>query len=341
MRENDQMFQDFEKVKNFQKEVINPVLPNAKFASSLMFTSPEEAAKNFTGDLSPIKLFQNSPYEYKGEYKFIHFTSLFGLKAILESGFLRMSEFGNLIDNNELLFSSSIFEDNMLFEVTKDKIKTLKNNVFCLSLCESTDDTLKNNFMWEIYGDKGKGVIIEIEFTKNNPDFFLLGSILYGNENLNPIREIKRLTEEFASKNDDFIPNNFPEFLLELQAFHKSKKYNSENEVRFLMKEKKQQYDEHKLETIYKDFNSKQEVKYFNKLFLKGQHPYLKTDDSQNKIKILNEFPQIEIKKIILGFNISIENKVDIYSLLNKIKTEHNYDFEVWQINDDKKIFPM
>ncbi|GGA81262.1 hypothetical protein GCM10008015_22540 [Flavobacterium palustre] len=342
MRENDQMFQDFEKVNDFQKEVINPVLPNAKFASSLMITTPGEAAKNFKGDLSPIKLFENSPYEYKGNNKFTHFTSLFGLKAILESGFLRMSEFGNLIDNNELLFATSVFEDNnILFKITEDKIKALKENVFCLSLCESKDKTHKNNFMWEVYGDKGKGVIIEIEFTKNNPDFFLLGSVLYGNKKLKPIREIKRLTEEFASKNDNFIPNNFPEFLLELQAFHKSKKYNHENEVRLLMKENKQQYDEHKLETIYKDFNSNQEVKYFNKLFLKGKHPYLKDYESQNSIKILDEFPQIEIRRVILGYNISVENKVNITDLLQKIKHDNDYDFEIWQINNDKEIFAM
>ncbi|MCW2119504.1 DUF2971 domain-containing protein [Flavobacterium sp. 7A] len=342
MQDNERIFSDFENVDKFKREVLNPILPKAKFSSCFMQSTPGVPADDFSGQLSPIHLLKGSVYEYKGDNSFIHYSSLFGLKAILESGFLRMSEFGNLMDKKELNFASTIFEDNnSLFRIDEDTITVLKENIFCLSLCESNEETKRNDFMWEVYGDKGKGAIIELKLTKKDPEFFIQGKVLYGNEKLNSIREIKNLTEKFAAENNNFIPNNFAEFLIELQAFHKSKRYSIENEVRFLMKENKQQYDEHKLETIYRDINSNQEVKYFNKLFLKGRHPYLNSDQTKNNRKVLDEFPQVEIKRVILGFNISIENKVDIYTLLNKIKVQHNYDFEISQINDDKEIFPM
>lgn len=330
-------------VDKFRKKVIHPFFPNADFKSTFMVSSPDEPATSFEGKLSPINLFKDTDYEYRGEGKFIHYTSLFGVKAILETGYIRMSEFGNLIDKNELQYASKIFIDNPVFQIKKEELEQLKENVFCLSMCKSSDKTKQNAFMWEIYGDKGKGVVIEFELTKKDPTHFLLGNIQYGEKNLRKLRELKKNAENFKKENNDFFPNNFAELFMEIKSFHKSKRYDTEKEVRLFLKTDKLQYEEHKLESIYKDINSKQEVKYFNKLYLKGRHPYEEKEINTNEhnYSYFDEFPQIEIKNIILGFNISVENKVAITDLLNEIKAIHNYEFEILQINNEKEIIKM
>lgn len=332
-----QISKDFERVDHFISTVIHPVLPNAKLKESFINGAP---TTYFEGKLSSGELFKKTDYEYKGDGKFIHYTSLLGLKTILDSGFLRMSEFGNLIDKNELHYAASVFSENPIFSFDKTKTEQLKDSILCLSICESNERTKKNDLMWEVYGDKGKGAIIEFELTKKDPYFFILGKMQYGIEGLKPLSELKKLAENYINNKDNVMfPNNFPELLLELQSFHKSKRYEGENEIRLLLKRNK----EFPEDTIYEDINSNQEVKYFNKLFLKGRYPYAEDEIKPNEygISIFDEFPQIEIKNIILGFNISVENKIAITDLLNEIKAKHNYEFEIFQINDEKEIIKM
>lgn len=329
---NDSWREAFQKIEYFKNQVINPVFPKADFASRMMHGTPEQAPNAFKGELSPIRLFDESEYEYKGDSKFIHYTTLFGLKAILETGYIRMSEFGNLVDKKELVYAAKVFQGS---QFSNDKrLESLKENLFCLSACQSNEITKRNVLLWEIYGDKGKGVVIEFEFAKENLNSFILGNIQYGEEGLKPIQKIKQLWEKFMSNNDGFSPEDSIEFLLEMQSFHKAEKYKVEEEVRILMRENKLTYEEHDFDTIYKDINSSQEVKYFNKLYLKERHPYF-----QNKNEL--NFPHIEIKNIILGFNISIENKIDLATFLYKLKKEYNYSFKTLQINDELEIFKM
>ena len=68
------------------------------------------------------------------------------------------------------------------------------------------------------------------------------------------------------------------------------------------------------------------------------------TNENIGKIgleNIIKTAPQIEIKKIVIGFNVSIENKVEIMYFLQKVKKLHNYEFELWHLNDEKKFIKM
>ena len=335
---DEQKYKDFKRIDQFVSKVIHPVLPNAKLKQSFISgSSIEVPITNFEGKLSSSKLFKETDYEYKGDGKFIHYTSLLGLKAILDSGFIRMSEFGNLIDKNELHYAASVFSENPIFRFDKTTTEQLKDSVLCLSACESNESTKKNDLMWEQYGDKGKGAIIEFELTKMNPNDFVLGKIQYGTEGLKPLFDIKKLAENYISTHGVIFPNNFQEFILELQSFHKSKRYEGEGEIRLLMKKN----TSFPAETIYQDINSNQEVKYFNKLYFKGRHEFLNAANFEEEDELLDEFPQVEIKNIILGFNISVENKVNITTFLHEIKVIHNYEFEVLQITNEKEIIKM
>ena len=237
------------------------------------------------------------------------------------------------------MYAASVFEDNPIFKFDPEKHKHLKENLFCLSLCQSNETTKRNHLMWEVYGDKGKGVIIELELNKQDPYFFLLGKMQYGEEALEPIKKLKSLAEEFLNTHEGFFPNNFQEFILEMQSFHKVKIFEAEQEIRLLMREDKGQYESHNHRTIYRDINSKQEVKYFNKLYLKERYPFEDSIATDEKIDVLDSYPQIEIKNIILGYNISIQNKVDLTFFLNDLKTQHKYNFMISQMNDEEVIF--
>ena len=254
-----------------------------------------------------------------------------------------MSEFRNLIDQNELLYASKVFSDNQLFTPQLETLNRVKVNIFCLSACEATDETKTDSYLWEVYGDKGKGVFIEYEFSDPKPYHHIFGKVRYGDLELAQLRNLKSLFEEFRNANDNFSPGKFIELILEAQAFHKSDKYSSEKEVRMLLRVDKQQYEEHNDIKIYQDINSKQEIRYFSKLFLKGRHSFL-TKENIEKIgleNIIKITPQIEIKKVVLGFNVSIENKVEIMYFLQKVKKLHNYEFELWHLNDEKKFIKM
>ena len=343
MKANEKTIKDFANVDKFVNEVIKPIFPNAKLSNSMMVSSPDELATSFEGKLLSKDLFKGTNYEYKGDGKFLHFTTLFGLKGILDSGFLRMSEFGNLSDDKEINFASKIFENSTLFKFENEKYEWIKENIFCLSMCESNESTKRDDFMWEVYADKGKGVVIEFELTKKNPRKFVLGKIQYGDEKLNTLIRLKELAEVYILENPNFFPNNFSELLLELLSFHKVRRYEIENEVRLLLKVDKPKYVDHDLESIYKDINTKQEVKYFNKLFLKNRHPFLDFNYplSDEKDAVFNEFPQIEIKNIILGYNLSIDKKVDLMDFFNKFNTDYKYDFTISQIFDEGIIREM
>lgn len=326
---------------DFLSKVIHPILPKARYSSTFMMGTPEKAPNNFKGKLSSKELFKGTKYFNEGKGMFMHYTSLFGVKSILDSGFLRMSEFGSLIDKSELIYGASVFSDNPTFNFSEKKIKEIKDNLFCLSVCRSNDTSKRNSFMWDNYGDKGNGVIIEFEFTKSDPYFYLFGNVQYGKKELAPLKEIKKLSEIFIKDNNGFSPNNFIEFLLEMQSFHKAKKYEVEEEIRVFMREEKQHHKDHDHPTIYKDINSNNEVKYFNKIYLKGRHELLGTGETKDIDDVLDIYPQIEIKNIILGYNLSIENKVNISMLLNDLKEIHGYQYTIQQITNELEIHPM
>ncbi len=337
--------QNISNVDKFLNEVIKPILPNAKFADASMWSAPDELATNFEGHMLPKGLLNDSVYEYKGDWKFLHFTNLFSLKTILESGFLRMSAFGNLIDNKEINYALDVFAQSQSPANPIDNaiIEELKEHLYCLSLCESNSKTRRDDYMWEVYADKGRGVAIEFEFTKPNPSQFLFGKMQYGDKELKPINDLKKLTEEFINENPNFFPNNFTELFVALFSFHKVKRYSIENEVRMLLYDKFWKYDKYKLESVYKDINNRYEVKNFNKLFLRNRHPFLDLNYpfSDEKDIVLDEFPQIEIKNIILGYGLSNEKQIALEDLLKDVKNDKNYDFKISKIFDEGIIRNM
>jgi hypothetical protein len=328
-------------IQSFYTEVINKILPHARSAGNLVVGSPDHAPTTFRGKISTNNLLKESPYEFSGENDFLHFTSLQSLIQILDTGHIRMSEFGNLIDKQELSYAASIFENEPLFSYKEHELDLFKQSLFCLSLLEYSADTVINPFMWEAYGKKGRGTCLRIKLTKPNPYSFVIGKVLYGYENLYSLHKLKELALSFKPKAKIF-PSNFFSLILELQSFHKSKKFSVENEIRLLFREDKDPYKNHDHLTIYKSVNPNDEVKYFNKLFIKNRHELLE----RNKVntigmeadKILDISPQIEIQEIIIGNSLKVEEKIALLDLLTEIKTKHKYDFQIKHLTPEQEI---
>jgi hypothetical protein len=327
-----------EEVETFYREVFRKILPNASHSSAAWFGSKE----NYEAWHSPFNFLKDSIYEYKGNHDFIHFTTPIGLASILHSGFLRMSEFGNLQDRQEIIYASQVFDGIPEIDLKKEVLDSSKKLVFCLSMSEYNENTLTNPFMWEAYSLKGHGACIRYRLTKPNPRQFLIGKLQYGQGELKIIQELKDHVLTYLKRGKS-LPRNFTNLLLALFSFHKAERFRIENEVRMFLNLDDMVGPNLKLETLYQDVNGSNQVKYFNKLFLKNRHELEKLCKKANIpfSAILDIFPQIEITEIILGFSNSIESLHDKVKFLNALKKKYKYEFSIKYLSPELEIIDL
>lgn len=314
----------------YLKEVVQPLLPNAKYKFTIQAGDFLTTSDTFNGALSTEEIFKKSNYEYKGEERFLHFTSLTSLDAIIKSGYFRMSDFTNLSDKTELNFASLVFEDDKYFKLNEEIIDEEKRKLFCLSVCENTTETIQNTFMWNEYGNKGAGVIIDFSLNCSKSHRFSLGHIKYGKKELQVIKDLKQRFIDFKEENT-FSPNNPVQMITLLLAFHKSLKYASEKELRIIFTDNGLELVKTKYPTIEPTINNNNQATSFNKIFLKGRSSFEVSDE--------NLFPEIKINRIILGYNLSYEEKEGAISLFNSLKDKNiELDFDIYHINDDLEL---
>lgn len=170
-----------------------------------------------------------SQYFYKEKPKFVHFTSFDKLKSIVNSRVIRLYNLHNLNDPREYSFAGSLMEFN------DTNREDAKENMFLLSMCKTDilDGPLENEFnMWRLYGEYGKGVCIQFDFSTNQlidwRDYFL-STVFYGASSKTNLKELNKMLSKYK--------NDRPEATIDLGqivAFHKSNLYKLEKEVRLL-----------------------------------------------------------------------------------------------------------
>lgn len=320
-------------MEKFDKEVFKKVFPNSNYLQAYY-------AGRIVGKFNYKQLFKETEYEISKNQSFIHYTSLQSLTSILSNGYFRLSEFRHFEDIEELHYASKIFNDIDSLKPNREKINDQKDNCFALSACLNTEKTRKNPFMWEKYGNKGKGVIIQFKINYDKTFKFLLGKVQYGESGLKNIVQLKKLAEKFRIENNDFTYDHFPERIMEFLAFHKQEKFLSENEVRFFFNEDKRKYDKHNHESIYEDITYNNEVRYFFKTFLTERKSILEREINNKKIsdEYFELYPTIEIEEIILGNNLDISRKVEIFQLLKSLQEKYNYNFKLFQLTNENEI---
>jgi hypothetical protein len=317
----------------YLKEVIHPLLPNARYKFTIQNGDFNKTNDSFYGALSSDEIFKNSYYEYQGDGRFLHFTSLVSLDAIIRSGYIRMSDFTNLMDKSELNYASAIFKNTNKFTLFDDNIENEKKKLFCLSVCQHNIETIKNTYMWNDYGNKGSGVIIDFSLNCLKSNRFSIGHIKYGNKELRVIEDLKNRLIKFSEENK-FNPNNAVEMITILLSFHKALKYKSEQELRILFTDKELEFMKLKYPTIESTINNKNKVISYNKIFLKGRVPFKESNPSL--------FPEIKINRVILGYNLSYDEKESAISHFNSLRTLYEeLDFQIYHLNDDLELIKL
>lgn len=320
----------------FLKEVIHPLLPFSSFSSTIQWGTFKNPSNTFHSILSTKNLFKGSIYELKYNKPLIHFTSLQSLSSILNDGFFRMSQLGELDDVNELGYASRVFEKNSIFDHNKHLIDKSKSQLFCLSACLKTKSVLKDLYMWENYADNGNGVMIEFNISDRNAHRFNIGQIKYGDYELQHIKALKKRAEEFYINKKTF-PNNPIELFSIFKSFHKSSRFKKEKEVRILYASSefnpKEPFEANSFEkpiTMYQDINRKNQVIYFNKIFLAGKSPFPNSDTSI--------FPEITIKSVTLGYNFDFNEIIELGKYFNNIQ---GYNFKIYQLDYELNLINL
>ncbi len=322
---NNQLDEYWHKIDVFQKNVLRKDYPKLYLKQSFSLCNTLKSPESFNGEISTEDIFSFTNYEVKGNPFFIHFTSLSSLSKILQSGFLRMSDFNCLSDETELIFSSELI--TQLSEKQRLKIINEKPKIFSLSACLSNETTLKNEHMWNHYASGGSGCAIEYQFNEMDIHRMIFGKVQYGKVALKPLRRIVKNNEDFKNEYNLTI-EDFPMFLLKISAFHKDIKFKQEEEVRLLFHKDGSMGFNAFFNIEYKDFYTDNEVRNFIKI------PLLNKKDLNYNNPI--NFPSIKISRVIIGHN-NPDPDATISQLLEIIK-ETKISFEIWLLTKSAKL---
>lgn len=217
----------FELEDKYIKDVITPLLPNAKFCYKVQ------------NNINISELFKDSKFErvINEDSFFLHFTNLNSLLEIIRTKKIRMSDFNSFNDKFEVVFANS----NIVGDNDHKEFEQLKSCLFALSLCEDTSKNIDNEYMWKNYAVKKylhKGVCIRFKISKEISDYspFHFGKIQYYPNIIIPeLKELKERHIKFVNKYDYNIANLNSLLPIVCSMYKKSKPFKNENEVRLLL----------------------------------------------------------------------------------------------------------
>jgi len=131
-----------------------------------------------------IKLY-GTPYLYTESKNIFHFTSLKNLYSIINENSLRLYNLANSRnDPEEYNYAAKKINDIYKlqgFDISfiENEIRKIKINSFILSC--TNEASLSNSYFWQEYGNKGKGVALELEIVNNIVDweYFYCSKVQY------------------------------------------------------------------------------------------------------------------------------------------------------------------
>ncbi len=282
-----------ENIEKYNDCVLKPFWANNKFKSGGGTYTPDKRCDYFHAETAiSSKLLSGTPLEYKGNNKFLHYTSLQGLIAILKSQKIRLYDFNNFNDPTEFIYANKYFRN---FE-DKTYLKEYKRQLFGLSLCEFNEDTVNNNIdLWRLYADNGKGACITFEIEEENIKSlydFSFGKINYksNSQNISELDEIINRDMRFQ-KDNDFKCSNLSDVIAPLCCFYKSDLFEIENEIRLFHFSERQFHYKHNSIDIKCELNKENKKVYYRELPI---------DKLKHK-----SIPFLKINTIHLGYNLS------------------------------------
>lgn len=217
-----------EKIKEFEQAMLNlfPGISTTHFKygneiegkdfwNSIHFNIPPE-------NESLVK----SPYFYNRK-TIVHFSNILALNSIIQEQAVRLYNLNNLNDPREFTYASKIFR------LKEPLISNAKDNLFLMSFCErSILGSPSDEFnMWRLYGKNGKGLAIIFSIANDPAKWmdFHISKIVYGADQRKKFSKLLNLLENMNQTGPE-INVDFGK----LYAFHKSKLFEIEKEVRIV-----------------------------------------------------------------------------------------------------------
>lgn len=163
------------------------------------------------------------PIEGRAQSFYHYLPKIEYLNEILDTGCIRLYNLNKFLNNNndpkEFKFFLESFGIN--FPKYEEQIKSIKDDIFIWCLTKSSN----NERHWETYGNKGQGVVVEVnfKFTEVNNGCIQLMNICY---DLDFLKELQILTKEKFNKIFDIT--GYPLFA----KYFKEKRFEWENETR-------------------------------------------------------------------------------------------------------------
>ena len=289
-----------EKIEKFKKKVLDlfPGLDSAafKFGNEV---NGEDVWNRIHFNIPPDnENLIKSPY-YFNQRTVVHFSNIFALNSILNEKTIRLYNLHNLNDPREFTFASKVFN------LSEELVKDARDNLYVISFCKN--EILKNSTnefnMWRLYGQNGKGLAIVFSIVNDPKNWidFHISEVIYGADQR--YRFVKLLN--FIDQLNKTAPHINVDFG-KLCAFHKSKMFSIEKEVRIIFDRRKKRsgmrnrtisFQGHPIfpiikSDLYKLIDNKDNIRYLKlPLFHKNRNNYNP------------EIPLLKIDQIILGYN--------------------------------------
>jgi hypothetical protein len=318
---------DSSKIKLFEKEVLKGILPNMRWMS-VGGLAPASATILNSLNYTPSEskgIYKGSDYDYKGSYKFIHYTSIQNLISILRDKQIRMYNLGSMDDRDEFSFAfnhTGLKENHYSGEA--------KNKLFVLSMCNYEVEETEQSFnIWRQYGLNGDGCGIVFKFKKTFSENwlnFILSSVHYGENSIVEIVECIMRYYAFKKK-ENFEIRNFERLLYNLLPLHKRSIYKDELEVRLLFDAGVNRVNKTNNNKINIDVNRRGKASSFINLELEKSFSaeFLNQFDQRERSLLLKLYPYIEIDKIIFGYRVAQSAEQEIVQAVFKIIKQKEY----------------
>lgn len=302
-----------ENIEKYNELVLKPFWTNNRFESAGGTYVPNTRCDYFEAKTSiSSKLLSGTPLEYKGNNKFLHYTSLQSLVAILKSQKIRLYDFNNFNDPTEFIYANKYFRN---FD-NKEYLKEYKRQLFGLSLCDYSEDTINNNIdLWRLYADNGKGACITFEIEQDNLDSlyeFSFGRIDYKStsQNISELDEIINRDKKFKEEYN-FECSNLSDVITPLCCFYKSDLFKIEREIRLFHFSERQFHDKHKSNEVKCELNKENKKVYYRELSI---------DKLEHK-----SIPFLKINSIHLGYNLSYESFKEVSETIQELDFPYSF----------------
>lgn len=216
-----------DRARKYIEEVITPFLPGARLAcySTIGYNSDIKL------ELDLHNILKESDFQrpLNQDSYFIHFTSITNLFHIIRSKSLWMRDLNSMQDEKEFEFANSY--------LSPEHAGHLKSKILSLSLCEFSDSTLRNEYMWAQYAENHHGVCLKLKIHKKRgiPPTYQLGKIIYHSEEF-PIEQLVNLQKRHDNfkRENGYSITNINEILYATSSLYKRKLFHNEREVRLI-----------------------------------------------------------------------------------------------------------